>query len=121
MKEARSKLGLVLVLLLIASCAGFSQSAYKGLVLSYHTYDGVLSSMGSLYKEGKVSEEQKAEAIKLGRVYAKAHNEAVGALATYEEAGGEANKDAYKVAAVAMGDALSALIAYARPIIERSE
>jgi len=119
--KAKISLGAVLLLAVLLSCATFSQTAYKTLFVSYYSYDATLSVLGDLYKEGKVAEEEKVHAIRLGHIYSKAHNEAVGALAKYEEAGGAGSQDAYKVAATAMADALVELIAYCRPIIERSE
>ncbi len=115
-----AKVGVLLVLVLaLIACATFTRDAYRTLTVSYQAYDVTLSTMGDLYREGKITEAQKAKAIELGRAYKLGHNGAVVALAKYEESGGEANKQAYMLAAQDAAKALSALLAYCRPLIEK--
>lgn len=119
MKRALQASILLLVVLALVACATFTRDAYRTLTVSQQTYDTTLSVMGDLYREGKVTEAQKAKAIELGRAYKLAHNGAVTALVRYEEQGGQANKDAYMVAAADAARALSALLTYSRPLIEK--
>jgi hypothetical protein len=119
MKRALQASILLLVVLALVACATFTRDAYRTLTVSQQTYDTTLSVMGDLYREGKVTEAQKAKAIELGRAYKLAHNGAVAALVRYEEQGGQANKDAYMGAAADAAKALSALLAYCRPLLEK--
>jgi len=119
MKRALQASILLLVVLALVACATFTRDAYRTLTVSQQTYDTTLSVMGDLYREGKVTEAQKAKAIELGRAYKLAHNGAVTALVRYEEQGGQASKDAYMIAASDAAKALSALLAYCRPLIEK--
>lgn len=118
--KTKTKLFVMAVLLVaLAACVTFTRDAYRTLTVSQQTYDTTLSVMGDLYREGKVTEVQKTKAIELGRAYKLAHNGAVVALANYEEKGGEANKQAYLDASQDVAKALSALIAYCKPFIEK--
>jgi hypothetical protein len=111
---------LVLIVLAMVACAGFSQNAYRSLVVSQQTYDTTLSVLGDLYKAGKVTEAQKEKAISIGRAYQQAHNNAVTALLLYEtsdQTTEAARKLAYQQAAAAAVKILSDLVAYAAPFI----
>ena len=105
--------------MILAACATFTTDAYRSLTVSYQAYDATLASMGDLYREGRITEAQKDEAIKIGRAYKLAHNGAVAALSKYEESGGDASKQAYLTAATEASAALSRLLAYCRPFIEK--
>ena len=113
-----ASVAIILILGLVA-CASFTRDAYRTLTVSQQTYDTTLSVMGDLYREGKITEAQKAQAIDIGRAYKLAHNEAVASISLYEEKGGQANKDAYVAASVRAAGALAKLIAYCRPLIEK--
>ena len=110
---------LALVLLAVLACSNFVQNGYRTLVVSQQSYDVTLSAMGDLYREGRITEAQKDEAIKIGRGYKLAHNGAVASLAKYEETKQEADKNAYAQAASTASAALAKLIAYCRPFIEK--
>ena len=105
--------------LFLCACVTFTTDAYRTLVVSQQSYDATLSAMGDLYREGKITEAQKDEAIKIGRAYKLAHNGAVASLAKYEETKQEADKNAYAQAASTASAALAKLIAYCRPFIEK--
>jgi len=108
----------MIMLLLVLGCATFSRDSYRVLTVSYQSYDATLSTLGSLYKEGKISEEQKADVVLLAEAYKIAHNEAVDVLAKYEESGRQGNKDAVTSAISNTSAALARLIAYVRPFLE---
>lgn len=108
---------LVLAMAVIWGCADFTRNAYRTLAVSQATYDGTLTTLGSLYKEGKMTEEDKAKAVELGRLYKNAHNDAVSALEAYVLAPKETEveaKDAYIAAASKASVTLANLIAYLR-------
>lgn len=104
---------------LSSGCSTFTRDAYRSLTVSQQTYDTALSVMGDLYREGKVTAEQRDKAIQLGRAYKTAHNTAVSALAFYEEVGTDQSKAAYLAAATAAAKTLSELMGYVQPIIEK--
>lgn len=107
----------VLVAGMLWACADFTRNAYRTLAVSQATYDGTLTTLGALYKEGKLSEEEKRKAVELGRVYKDAHNDAVSALEAYvlaPKGTEEEQKQAYVVAAGKASVALADLIGYLR-------
>jgi hypothetical protein len=118
MKTVKRFCSLLVVLCLVLACATFTQNAYRTLTVSYQAYDATLSTMGDLYKEGKITEAQKDDAIKIARGYKLAHNDAVAALADFETNGGDTNKAAYTKAAAQAAASLAKLLAYCRPFIE---
>ena len=115
----RRKLYLALVLLVLLAACGpnLVRDGYRALTVSYQGYDVALSGMGDLYREGLIGEDVKTQAIEYGRAYKVAHNEAVRALAAYEERGGAEAKDAYLQAAQDASAALARLINYAKPYL----
>jgi hypothetical protein len=119
MHKVKLSLLSVLMLAVLIACVNFTQDAYRTLSISQQGYDTALSVMGDLYKEGKLSEDIKNQAIVFGRAYKMAHNDAVIALADFETSGGEANKQAYMNASVKAAAALSKLLAYCKPFIEK--
>lgn len=110
---------LIALFLMAQGCAAtFTRDAYRSLVVSQQTYDAVLSGMGDLYREGKISDSQKNKAIDIGRAYKLAHNGAVESLARYQETGGEADKQAIIAGLAEASKQLAALVNYARPFLE---
>jgi hypothetical protein len=110
MKRKLSMVGVIFLVLFTLSCATFTTTSYRTLAISNQTYDTTLTAMGALYKEGKITEEQKNEIIDLGRQYKKAHNDAVDIVVAYEEAGGVGDKDAVSAAVLKASGALADLI-----------
>lgn len=95
------------------------QTSYDAASVSFIAYDTAMQTMGDLYKQGYVSEEQKEKAIALGRIYKDTHNAMVEALATYQENGGDANKNAYLIAAARAGAELSNVLSYVNQFITK--
>ena len=118
MKTKSCILMLCLTVLLVAACtANFVRDGYRALTIGYQGYDVALSGMGDLYRDGLIGEDVKNKAIEYGRAYKVAHNEAVRALAAYEERGGTEAKDAYLKASLDASAALARLINYAKPYL----
>lgn len=112
----RSILLLFLILFLV-SCAniGFVNDGYDILAVSKQAYDFNLSLAGDLYKEGKLTEEQKTKAIEIGKGYMIAHNGAVESLAKYKE--GQGDKNAVMSAISEASKTLADLIKYVRSLL----
>lgn len=117
MRTKRLYLVLAAILVLAACGPNLVRDGYRALTISNQGYDVVLSGMGDLYREKLIGEEVKDTAIEYGRAYKTAHNEAVRALAAYEERGGAEAKDAYLKAAQDASAALARLINYAKPYL----
>lgn len=115
--QRRLALFLVLAVFLIACGANFTRDTYRALTVSFTAYDVALSGMGDLYKENLIGDQIRDQAIKYGKAYKMAHNGAVNALATYEEQGGDQNKQAVAAALTDASKALAELIAYCKPYL----
>jgi len=86
------------VFLILAGCAGQSgnapasqaqqaatqdspqTTAYKALRLAADTYDATMKTMASLYKQGIINADVKAQAIKYGNVFRTAYGRAIDVL-----------------------------------------
>ena len=64
---------------------GMVKTTYKLLTVSKVSYDTAMKTAADLYSQKRITDEQKAEIIKIGKTFAGAHNTAVEALARYEE------------------------------------
>lgn len=63
--------------LFLFSCATFTQDTYRILTVSNEAYDTVMTTLGDLYLEKLITEEQKEEIIKIADEYTMYHNLAV--------------------------------------------
>lgn len=102
---------------LVACTATFTRDAYRTLAVSQQTYDGTLSALGDMYKQGLVNEATKDKAIELGRFYKAAHNEAVAALLAYETNPTPDGKKKYLDLAADASKRLADLITFAKPFL----
>jgi len=79
---------LLLGLLFLANCAyniGLTDSMYKLLLTSQISYDTSMKVAADLYRQGKMTQDEKTKIIEIGTLYAEAHNQSVKALASYEK------------------------------------
>ena len=75
-------------LMSIQSCAynvGLVKTTYKLLTVSNVSYDTAMKTAADLYVQERITDDQKAEIIKIGKIFAAAHNAAIESLARYEE------------------------------------
>lgn len=70
------------------ACASdqFTSQGYQAGVVSKTSYDMALTGVADLYNKGLVGDDVKQKAIELGRIWKNTHNNAIEALAQYEEA-----------------------------------
>jgi hypothetical protein len=89
MRTKRSLIPLLLLLALVAACASAPTSqpaqspkaqALQALNLDKQIYDTTFKALALVDSQGKLPAKVKAEAIRLGNLYMKAHNAAVQAL-----------------------------------------
>ena len=107
---------------IFTACATSTKKAtYDGLNLSYATYDSALNILADLHKEGKLTDEQKNDAIQIGRAYKLTHNAAVVAFLKYELSKDADDENAYLVAFTESSTQLAKLIKFAREIIDEKK
>jgi len=117
-RKLRINIFLALALLLLFGCAGnFTTNVYKGLAVSKATYDNGLSMAGDLYKQGKMSETDKANIIKYGNTYMLLHNQVVVSLLDYQATESAEAKDKTTTYLAQASAALSKLLDIIQPYI----
>ena len=120
-RKGRAVVAISVVLMFMVSCAHFTENAYRTLTVSKQTYTITLSALGDLYKQGQITEEQKAKVIQLSRAYKHAHNKAAMFLLDYETSKAESDKQRYIEAATAVSTRLVDLLEYIEPFIKGGE
>lgn len=117
--------GLILIITsgMIVSCsaARMENNVFKTLSVSQVTYDSALSTVGDLYKQGKLSEDTKQEIIEKAREYKQAHNTAVSAFLKYKESGLLDDEEDYLTKFAKASSLLAEFIRLAKPYIEKGE
>ena len=88
---------LVISMILVIGCVSTQTQteAYKTLLVSQTTYDTTLTIAADLYKQGKLTDEQKATIIQYGNQYKQFHNAAVGALLRFHESNDSSDEADY--------------------------
>jgi len=101
-------LALVVLLAFMVSCTGnFQKNSYRGLGAMSVSYDVALKSAADLHKQGYISDEGKAEIIKVANSYKDAHNAAVQAFQDYLNAPADQKETKEGQAKVAMQASLA--------------
>ena len=75
-----------LLLLFCAGCSDFEKNAHNTLLIAGKSYALSMKTCGKLYKEGKITEQQKQKIVDVGTIYYGAYNGAVDALLIYHDA-----------------------------------
>jgi hypothetical protein len=82
MKKARN-LSIIILLLLLVGCATFDSNTYKALETARVTYTQSMGAAGALWMQGKITEAQKNEIIKIGNIYYSSYGIARSAYEVY--------------------------------------
>ena len=69
MLKYKQVLGILVVLMLVVSCASFSKNAYRALGTSSVAYDVAMKTTADLYHQKVVGEDVKTKAIELGNIF----------------------------------------------------
>ena len=85
----------VLVLALSVGCSTFDKTAYQSLSISKTTYDTAMKIAADLYSKEVISDKEKGEVIRLGRIYKGAHNTAVQSFLDFKKSGSQASELTY--------------------------
>ena len=94
--RTRKSIAILFVGLLLAACTynvGLVQTTYKLLLTSQVSYDTGMKIAADLYRQGRISDSEKAKIIEVGTIYAEAHNASVKALASYEKTKSAADQE----------------------------
>lgn len=97
---------------IVACNSNFIQQGYKAGATSKGAYDMVMSSLSDLYDQGVIGEEEKEKTIEMGNLYVKAHNEAIEALAVYQETNNLDSKQRFLLRMEEASAALARLLNY---------
>lgn len=121
MRTRNSLAILLLGLMLAVGCTynvGLVQTTYKLLLTSQVSYDTGMKVAADLYRQGRISDSEKAAIIEVGATYAEAHNASVKALASYEKTKSAADQERLTAQIEVATAALSKLLELLRPYLE---
>lgn len=110
----------VLMLAVLVNCAytvGLTDSMYKLLLTSQVSYDTGMRVAVDMYKQGRITEADKAKIIEIGKEYAEAHNQAVKALTSYEKTKSDTDQARLKAQVEIATQALSKLLELLQPYL----
>lgn len=119
----------VVGLYLVVGCAGtqstekpdFVTVTYKTIKTMSELYNMSMGTLGDLYREGKISEADKAKAIKYGERFRKAKDLAVEALISYTKTEGQSG---FVLVQTALDEAIrlyGELARYIQPMLTKGE
>lgn len=112
---------LLLSMVFLVGCVynvGLVQTTAKLLTVSNVSYDTAMKTAADLYSQGRITIGEKAEIVKIGRTFAKAHNAAVEALFCYQETKDLAEQEKMSAQIAIASRALSELLNLIKPYLE---
>jgi len=115
----RKVLAILVVLLLVASCASFSKNAYRALGTSSVAYDVAMMTVADLYREKMVGEDVRAKAIELGDIFWLAYNSALDAMVAYKKTEKAEDKAKLEVALTQANEAFVKFLSYVQPYLPK--
>lgn len=124
MKTKSRFIVLFLGMMFLMGCAynaSMVQTTTKLLTVSNVSYDTAMKTVADLYMQKRITIEQKAEIIKIGKTFAKAHNASVEALACYEETKSLAEQEKMSAQISMATKALTELLDLIKPYLTKDE
>jgi len=121
MRTRNSIFVLLLGMMFLVACTyniGLVGSTYKLLLTSQISYDTGMKVAADLYRQGRITDREKATIIAVGALYAEAHNAAVAALASYEKTKDAADQERLTSQIAIATATLSKLLELLRPYLE---
>ena len=104
-----------------AYSGGMVKTTYKLLTVSNVSYDTAMKTAADLYSQKRITDEQKAEIIKIGKTFAEAHNAAVEALASYEETKAVSEQEKMSAQISIASNALAEILNLIKPYLTKDE
>ena len=123
-KNVRFVIYVMALVFFMFGCAynvGLVKTTYKLLTVSNVSYDTAMKTVADLYSQKRITDEQKAEIIKIGKTFAGAHNAAVEALASYEETKAVAEQEKMSAQIAIASKALAELLNLVKPYLTKDE
>ena len=123
-KNVRFVIYVMALVFFMFGCAynvGLVKTTYKLLTVSNVSYDTAMKTAADLYSQKRITDEQKAEIIKIGKTFAGAHNAAVEALASYEETKAVAEQEKMSAQIAIASKALAELLNLVKPYLTKDE
>lgn len=111
-KRSTVLLSLLLVGVFVLGCATFKSNTYKTLYSAGTVYDVAMKSVADLKAQGKVTDAQLAEVIKIANAYYVSYQASVDAFETYLKTDSAADKDKLAVALADVAGKLSKVVDY---------
>jgi regulator of RNase E activity RraB len=111
-KRSTVLLALLLVGVFVMGCATFKSNTYKTLYSTGTIYDVAMKSAADLKAQGKITDAQVAEVMKIANAYYVAYQASVDAFETYIRTDSAADKDKLAVALADVAGKLSKIIDY---------
>ena len=96
---------------------GMVQTTYKLLTVSNVSYDTAMKTAADLYAQKRITDEQKAEIIKIGKTFAGAHNAATDMLLRYEETKAVSEQEKMSSQIAIASEALSEILNLIKPYL----
>jgi len=75
---------MILLMLVTVQCSSFVKTTYSSLGTAGILYDTSMKTIAELYKDGRMSEEAKQEAVRIAQDYYAVYMSAVAALEVYQ-------------------------------------
>ena len=97
--------------------AGLVKTTYKLLTVSDVSYDTAMKTAADLYAQKRITDEQKAEIIKIGKTFSRAHNAAVNVLLRYKETKNTADQEKMSEQIAIASTALSEILNLIKPYL----
>ena len=116
MRVAKFFVPIVLVAFMMMACASFNVNTYRALNTAGVVYDEAMKGLADLYFQGKITTEQKDQAVKLATAYHGAYHGAVDAFDTYMKVQDQAGLERLKTLLAVLQTKLDAFLAYLKEI-----
>ncbi len=111
-KVSRITLAVLLVGVFVVGCATFKSNTYKSLYSVGTAYNVAMKSVADLKAQGKITDAQLAEVMKIANAYYVAYQSSVDAFEVYNKTDSAADKDKLAVALADVAGKLSKIVEY---------
>ena len=93
MRKVRLIFIILLVSLILITCATFEQNTYRSLYLAGTTYDTAMKKLDGLQNQGKITQTQRDQINKVALIYYNSYQTAVKAFEIYKQTSLVSDKD----------------------------
>ncbi len=115
-KQLAALVGLIFIVALV-SCATLVKNSSRTLSVASIAYEVSMKSANELYKQGKITEEEKVKILEIANPYYVAYHTASDALVAYMAVESEENEEKLSLAMVEFSKVLGNFMAYVQPLL----